>query len=104
MMLTLKHIMKLKQEPIVLRLLLICCLGLVVSCSGLKPFPVDTVVEYDAKNQVCGLYKITDYENLKFEYVSDTPCSDLFGFKAKDMPKVLDWEADAIKYSKQHCK
>lgn len=74
-----------------------------LSCAGLRPFPTDTLIEYDSKNKVCGQYKIVDPENFEFKYVKDIPCPDVFGFLSRDVPKVLDWEKDAKSYAKQHC-
>lgn len=72
-------------------------------CTAQRPFPAQYVHEYDSKNKVCGLYKITDAENLKFEYVKDEPCPDIFGFSAEDTPNVLDWAADMQDYVRANC-
>lgn len=76
---------------------------IVMGCAGLKPFPVRTLIEYDNKFKVCGMYEIVDLENLKYEYVKDIPCPSVFGFSSKDVPKVLDWAKDAQSYAKQKC-
>lgn len=89
--------------------LLLCFLtGNVLSCSqALRKFPSDTLYEYDTKSKVCGVYKITDFENLKFKHVKDLPldqCPSVFGFKEADIAPVMDWIKDSIDYSKQHCR
>lgn len=99
----LKHMKRPLPAKIVLRPLWICLTGTLINCSGLKPFPTKKIIEYDAKNKVCGEYKITDPENLKVEYVGDIPCPDTFGFTAQDIPKVLDWAKDAQEYVRTHC-
>lgn len=72
--------------------------------SRLKPFPTDHLIEYDNKSKVCGYYKITDPENLKFKYVNDVPCPAVFGFESKDIPNILNWSSDALDYVKNNCK
>lgn len=79
-------------------------IGLLSACSGLRPFPTDTLIEYDARFKVCGQYKIVDPENFKFQYVKDIPCPSVFGFTSQDVPKVLDWAADAKKYVRDRCR
>lgn len=83
----------------------ICLIGslLLSGCAGLKPFPADTLIEYDAKNKVCGEYRITDPENLKFKYVKDISCPSIFGFTSRDVPKVLNWATDAKEYVRSRC-
>lgn len=88
---------------LVLTLLLGFLIGINLSCSSVPKFPTSTLIEYDAKNKVCGKYRITDPEHFKFEYVGDIQCPDIFGFTASDIPKVLDWGQDLIDYGKQHC-
>lgn len=84
--------------------LLLTCLAVILSgCQGLRPFPVKEIIEYDTKNKVCGLYQIVDFEKRKIEFVRDIACPDVFGFRAKDIPKVLDWAEDAQKYAKEKC-
>lgn len=87
-----------------LELPLIWSIALLLSaCSGLKKFPTDTLIEYDAVNKVCGQYRIVDFENFKFEYVKDILCPSTFGFSSKDIPAVLNWAEDTQAYAKQHC-
>ncbi len=77
-----------------------------LSCAGLRPFPVDTLYEYDAKEPICGEYKIVDVENLKYAWVRDIPlkdCPSIFGFTPKQIPKVLSWARDAKDYARAHC-
>ncbi len=101
----LKHTMKLLSEKTAWQRLLICSIGLSVSCcAGLKKFPTDTLIEYDHKNKVCGKYKIVDAENFKFDYLGDIPCPDVFGFTSKDTPNVLNWLQDAKEYARNHCR
>lgn len=74
-----------------------------IGCAGLPPFPTQTLIEYNAKSKVCGQYRITDPEHMKFEYVKDVPCPSIFGFTSKDIPKVLDWADDAQEFARNHC-
>lgn len=76
---------------------------LLSSCAGLKPFPTDKLIEYDAKFKVCGQYRITDPEHFKYVYVQDIPCPSFFGFTSQDIPKVENWAQDAQDYARQHC-
>lgn len=86
---------------------LTCLTALTVSCAGLKKFPTDRIYEFDPKTPICAEYKIVNYEKLQYKWVQDIPfekCPAIFGFKAEEIPKVLDWTEDAIAYSKRHCK
>lgn len=77
------------------------------ACAGLRPFPVDTVYEYDPKEPICGEYKIVDAENLKYVWVKDIPfedCPPIFGFDPEQIPKILDWARDAKIYARDHCR
>lgn len=76
------------------------------ACSGLKPFPTQTLYEFDTKDHVCGVYKITNAETFQFAHVKDLPlaqCPAIFGFSSGDIPKVLDWSRDAVQYAKTRC-
>lgn len=99
---TLSHVKKLAAR------LLICstAVGVLSCCAGLKPFPTKDLFEYDAKNKVCGQYVLVDEENLKYDWVKDLPvnqCPSIFGFRSKDIPKVLDWGTDAKDYARNNC-
>lgn len=77
-----------------------------VSCTGLKKFPTDRIYEFDPKTPICAEYKITDYENMKYEWVQDIPfksCPPIFGFRDKEIPDVLNWAQDAQTYDREHC-
>ena len=75
----------------------------VLNCTSIRPFPTDTLIEYDNKFYVCGKYKITDPESFTFEFVEDVPCPSVFGFTSEDVPKVLDWAKDMQRYAKERC-
>lgn len=76
-----------------------------MGCSGgLSKFPTETLIEYDPKTPTCAEYRITDFRNLKFEWVKDIPvakCPAIFGFKASDIPKVNNWVRSAIRYGEE---
>lgn len=79
-------------------LLLLICSTALLSCS--KKFPVQYIYEADVSSGVCGKYKITDPEKLKFEWVEDLPlsaCNGMFGFATRDVSKVINWSRDRIK-------
>lgn len=76
-------------------------------CSGLRKFPSDRLWEFDARENVCAEYRITDPEGFRFVHVRDVPrdkCPSIFGFTTVEIPKVLDWGRDAVKYGKEKCK
>ncbi len=80
---------------------------LLSGCAGLRPFPTQHLYEFDPKGSVCAEYLITDASALKFSWVRDIPfaqCPAIFGFLTPDIPKVLSWGADSIRYGKTHCK
>lgn len=96
---------RLRRAKTAFRLLSTCSIATLIlsCCTQQRPFPAQYVHEYDSVNKVCGLYKIVDPANLKFEYVQDEPCPDIFGFSAGDMPAVLDWGKYMQDYTKAHC-
>lgn len=102
-MIKMLKLMKRQKLGLIVLLLLSDCLIGSLSCAGLKKFPVDTIIEHDTIHKTCGLYRIVDYEQLKYKYEKEIECPDTFGFSSKDIPKVLDWGQDAVIYSKQHC-
>jgi hypothetical protein len=57
--------------------------------------------------KACREYQITDYKRLQYKYVRSAPveaCAGTFGFRAKDIPDVLDWAEDAIEKCGGKCK
>lgn len=90
---------------------LICSIGVLsftAGCAGLDPFPADRLWEVDLRSKNCGEYVISQSgENLSFRHLKDHPlseCPNVFGFSAKDIPKVIDWSEDAIRFAKRKCK
>ncbi len=105
MMKTLKGIVRLSLAKTVCKQLSLYSIGLLLSCcAGVPKFPTEQLIEYDAKNKVCGQYRITDVEHFKFEHVKDIDCPSVFGFTAEDVPKVLNWAQDVQDYAHEHCK
>ena len=80
--------------------LLILCLS---ACAGTPKFPARFLIEYDAKNGVCGKYQVVNPELLQFAYVGDVPCPSVFGFDSKDIPRVMDWARARIQDGKKKC-
>ncbi len=75
-----------------------------LACSTAPRFPVDTIIEYDAKSGICGVYKIVNFETYQIKYVGDIECPSVFGFHSKDIPVVMNWLRDMETYAKAHCK
>ncbi len=74
------------------------------ACVGMGKFPVETLIEYDRVNNVCGEYRIVDYVNFKYEFVRDLPvCPSIFGFPPSDVPYVLRWMRDAQEFILNDC-
>lgn len=94
--------------PNALKLVCACLtVTLASACSGLKPFPTDRLWEYSPADGVCAEYQITDTDKMRFKHLRDVPekdCPAIFGFLAKDIPKVTAWARDAQKYAKERCK
>lgn len=88
-----------------LRLLSICLIA--TSCTGLRQFPAEKLIEFDSKHRVCAEYKLVDKDKVRFVHVKDYPlneCPSVFGFTPVDIPKVIDWVDDAKAYAKANCK
>lgn len=110
MRLILRHMKRLKLGLIELSLpsVYLTASLLLSGCAGLKPFPEQTLYEFDPKTPpVCAEYKIVDEENLKYEWVKDIPfkdCPAIFGFTDKQIPNILNWGRDAKKFAREHCR
>lgn len=74
------------------------------ACQSAPKFPVTDFYEYDPDLNTCGLYKLVDFDRIQFDHVKDmalADCPALFGFTSMDTPKVLEWAAKMIEYSKR---
>lgn len=95
-----------RRHALIKSLKLLICLTVLNGCAGLKKFPADKLYEVDFKNQVCGEYKMVDFEKLLFEHTADLPlsaCDGVFGFPSNKISPVLNWGRDAIVYGKEKC-
>lgn len=88
---------------LVSKLLCACSIVANLGCAGTPKFPADFLYEYDREYGACGVYKITNFERLEYDFVKDLPlheCPPIFGFTAHDTANVLNWVMDRIKEAK----
>lgn len=78
----------------------------IMACSGLRPFPTDSIYVIDVGHQVCGMYQINDFNSFHVQWVRDLPlksCDGNVSLARKDYLPVKKWIEDTIsKY--QECK
>lgn len=76
-------------------------------CASIPKFPAQYVYEVDLKANVCGQYKVVNYEKITLDHVADLPlsaCDGVFGFSASTISPVLNWMRDRIVEGKARCR